>query len=262
MRYTLFILFFAAYSCAYAQYFMFGGYNYAAIDMKGANTIVQEFNLRENHSIGALSNNFHGYRIGLGKYSRHTLMELGFGNLISSQKSSNPNQLKENAEVVVNWMSANGRFGIKPFPKEFFTFGIAMQLGAQRVRYSFGGDYKTPVNQYLIGAEFYLDYAFKIRFLLKKSQRTDFFYLFRIRPYYQLQRKVGLGNFETELNQTPNVAQNAIEDNLSHFGFSISIVVPFISEEDRSYLNGSARKKKKKKKKKKRQQKEAPRGKL
>ena len=259
MRFPLLLVLIAAYSCCHAQYYMFGGYNYAAINMKGANSIVQEFNVRENHSIGTLSNNFHGYRVGMGKYSRHTLMELDFGNLIASQKSSNPNQLKESAEVVVNFMSASGRFGIKPFPKEFFTFGAAMQLGAQRIRYSFGGDYKTPVNQYLIGAEFYIDYAIKIRFLLKKSQRKDFFYLFRIRPYYQVQRKIGIGNFETQLNQTPNVAKNAIEDNLSHFGFNISIVVPFISEDDRSYLFAPARKKKKRKK---RQQKEAPKGRL
>ena len=81
MRFPLLLVLIAAYSCCHAQYYMFGGYNYAAINMKGANSIVQEFNVRENHSIGTLSNNFHGYRVGMGKYSRHTLMELDFGNM-------------------------------------------------------------------------------------------------------------------------------------------------------------------------------------
>lgn len=259
MRFIFLLFFIGSYSTIVGQYYMFGGYNFAAINVQGTNSIVNDFNLRENHSIGSLSNNFHGYRVGMGKYSRNTLMELGFGNLISTQKSSNPNQLKESAEVVVNMMSAHGRFGVKPFAKEFFTFGLAMQLGAQRIRYSFGGDYRTPVNQYLIGAEFYIDYGLKIRFLLKKSQRADYFYLLRIRPYYQLYRKISVSNLETELNETPNVASNAIEDNLSHFGFNISIVVPFIGEEDRSFLFAPT---KKKKKKKKRTQKEAPKGRL
>ncbi|MCH2021690.1 MAG: hypothetical protein MK207_04345 [Saprospiraceae bacterium] len=233
------------YSTTFGQYYMYGGYNYAAIDMKGANTIVATFNETENHSIPPLTNNFHGYRVGVGKYSRHTVMELGFGNLISNQSSSNPNQLKESAEVVVNFMSAHFLLGVKPFPKEFLTCGMAMHLGGQRIRYSFGGDYRSPVNNYIIGTEFYIDYGIKIRFMLKKSQRDKYFYLLRIRPYVHLQSNFAIGNFETELNQTPNVPNNAIEDNMSHFGFQISLVVPFIGEEDRTYLFEPSKKKKK-----------------
>lgn len=259
MRFPFILICLFCSTSTFSQYFMYGGYNFAAIDMKGTNSIVERFNTMENHSIPSLSYNFHGYRVGVGKYSRHTIMELGFGNLISSQVSTNPNQLKESAEIVVNFMSAHGRFGIKPFPKEFFTFGVAVQLGEQRIRYSFGGDYQNPVSRYVIGTEFYIDYGIKIRFLLKKSQRENYFYLLRIRPYIQLHNNFGVGNLETELNKTPNVPVNAIEDNMSHFGFNISIVVPFISEEDRTFLFAPKRKKKKKKK---RSQKERPKGRL
>lgn len=255
MRFLFFII-----SCcfiipsSFGQYYIFGGYNYGAITMKGANAVIETFNERENHSIAPLMNNFHGYRVGVGKYSKYSVMELGFGNLICNQKSTNPNQLKESAEVVVNYMSATARAGVKPFPKHHFTFGAAMHLGTQRIRYSFGGDYQTPVNKYVIAPEFYIDYAIRIKFLLKKSQREKYFYLLRIRPYYQLHSIIGIGNFESELNQTPNVASNAVEDNLSHFGFNVSIVIPFMSDDDRAYLFGPKGKRKRKTKKRNRKE--------
>jgi hypothetical protein len=226
---------------------MFGGYNFGAITMEGTNSIVGTFNSLENHSIQPFKNNFHGYRVGLGKYSEHTIMELGFGNLISSQKSSNPNQLKENAEIVINYMSASARFGYKPFKKHYFTLGAAMHLGAERIRYSFGGDYQTPVLEYTIVPEVYIDYAIRIKFLLKKSQRDKYFYLLRVRPYYQFHQFLAVGDFESELNQTPNIGRNAIEDKMSHFGFNISIVIPFMSDDDRAYLFAPNKPKKKKK---------------
>lgn len=245
----------------YGQYYIFGGYNYGAITMEGSNVIIDAFNLREDHSIAPLTNNFHGYRVGVGKYSKYSVMELGFGNLVSNQKSTNPNQLKESAEVVVNYMSVTARAGVKPFPKHHFTFGAAMHLGAQRIRYSFGGDYQTPVNQYVIAPEFYIDYAIKVKFLLKKSQREKYYYLLRIRPYYQLHAYLETGSFERELNQTPNVPDNAIEDDMSHFGFNISIVIPFMTDSDREYLFAPNRKKSKKSKKTK-NRKEKPKGNL
>lgn len=246
-------------SVSLGQYYIFGGYNYGAITMKGANAIVDAFNIRENHSIAPFANNFHGYRVGAGKYSKYAVAELGFGNLIANEKSSNPNQLKESAEVVINYMSVTGRAGVKPFPKHYFTIGAALHLGAQRIRYSFGGDYETPVNKYVIAPEFYLDYAFRIKFLLRKSQREKYFYLLRIRPYYQWHSIIGIGNFDTQLNQTPNVASNAIEDNMSHFGFNISLVIPFLSDTDRAYLFAPN---KKRKKNRRRDRKAKPKGRL
>jgi len=201
----------------YGQYYIFGGYNYGAITMEGSNAIIDIFNAREDHSIGPLANNFHGYRFGAGKYSKYTVLELGFGNLVANQKSTNPNQLKESAEVVVNYMSATA-----------------------------------------LAPEFYIDYAIKIKFLLKKSQRDQYYYLLRLRPYYQLHAYLESGNFETELNETPNVAFNAIEDDLSHFGFNISIVIPFISDDDRVYLFAP----KKEKQRKVKNRKEKPKGRL
>lgn len=250
MQYLISILFILNASYSWGQFYIFGGYNFGAIEMKGTNVIVDQFNANENHQIPALKNNFHGYRIGIGKYSKNTIMELSFGNLISGQKSTTPNQLKENAEVIVNYMSAAVRFGYKPFPKYFFTVGAAFHLGAERIRYSFGGDYQTPVEEYTIAPEFYIDYAFRIKFLLKKSQREKYFYLLRIRPYYQLHQKLPIGNLETGLNQVPNIGNSAIEDQMSHFGFNISIIIPFINDQDRAYLFKTKKTKKKKKAKK------------
>lgn len=254
--YIVLIFCFFVIPSSFGQYYIFGGYNYGAINMEGSNAVIDAFNARESHTIGPLTNNFHGYRFGAGKYSKYTVLELGFGNLVSSQKSTNPNQLKESAEVVANYMSATARAGVKPFPKHYFTFGAAMHLGAQRIRYSFGGDYQTPVNKYVIAPEFYIDYAIKIKFLLKKSQRDKYYYLLRIRPYYQLHAYLESGNFEAELNQTPNVAMDAIEDDMSHFGFNVSIVIPFISDEDRAYLFTPNKRKQRKNKK------EQPKGRL
>lgn len=242
---------------SFGQYYMFGGYNFAAITLKGSNAIISAFNTRESHNIGSFANNFHGYQVGAGKYSKYTMLELGFGNLVASQKSVNPNQLKETAEVVVNFMSVHAAFGVKPFPKEYFTFGVAMHLGAQRIRYSFGGDYETPVNKYTIAPAFFIEYAIKIKFLLKKSQQDKYFYLLRIRPYYQIHQYLEIGNFETQLNQTPNVAFDAIEDDFSHFGFTVSLVIPFMRDEDREYLFAPPKKSKKQKNRK-----DKPKGKL
>ncbi len=256
MRYYLLVALLYTSSLVSAQYYMFGGYSFGAIDLKGSNTIVGTFNTRENHQIGPLKNNFHGYRAGFGKYSQNTVVELGFGNLISSQKSVNPNQLKENAEVVANAMSVSARVGYKPFKKHYFTFGAALHLGAQRIRYSFGGDYQTPVLQYNIAPEVYIDYAIKIKFLLKKAQRDQYYYLLRIQPYYQFHQFLEVGKFEADLNQIPSIANNAIEDKMNHFGFNISLAIPFMSEEDRAYLFAPS----KKRKKKIRDRKEKPKG--
>lgn len=214
------------------QYYMFGGYNFGAINLEGTNTIIGTFNQNENHQIAPLKNNFHGYRFGIGNYGEYTLIEMGFGNLISSQKSNTPNQLKENAEVVANYMSVSARVGYKPFKKHYFTVGGAFHLGAERIRYSFGGDYQTPVLEYTIAPEVYLDYAIRIKFLLKKAQRDKYFYLLRIRPYYQFHQFLPVGQLETELNQVPNVSKSAIEDKMNHFGINISIVIPFIGEKN------------------------------
>lgn len=250
MRYCFLFVLCCSTFWSFGQYYVFGGYNYGAVTMKGANAIMTQFNQRENHQLPMMQNNFHGYRVGAGRYSKFTIVELDFGNINSVSRSVNPNQLKENVEVIANYMSASIRLGLKPFPKHFFTFGAAMHLGGQRLRYSFGGDYELPVEEYVIAPEVYIDYAIRLKFLLKKSQRADYFYLLRIRPYYQFHTKIPIGNFESEFNGTPNVNKTDIEDNLSHFGIQVSLAIPFITAFDREYLFGPSPKKKRKKKQK------------
>jgi hypothetical protein len=237
----------------WTQYYMFGGYNFGAVNLAGTNGIVSTFNSNENHQIAPLRNNFHGYRFGVGNYGDFTLVELGFGNLISSQKSTTPNQLKENAEVVSNFMSVSARAGYKPFKKHYFTVGGALHLGAERIRYSFGGDYQTPVLEYTFAAEVYMDYALRIKFLLKKSQRDKYFYLLRIRPYYQFHQALAVGTLEAELNQNPTITKRGIEDRMDHFGINISIVIPFIGDDNyKDYVLPPKTPKKKQQKNKKR----------
>lgn len=250
LKLKMLLLLFSISLTSEAQYYMFGGYNYAAIGLKGTDNIVQRFNIAENHNVPSMSYAFHGYQLGFGRFSEHTMMEIGFGNLISNQSSLNTNQLKERAEIVVNYMSAHFRAAYKPFAKIYFNVGAALKLCNFRYRYSFGGDYQTPVEHYQVGLEIFADYALKLKFLLKKSQRKDYYYLLRIQPYYQFLRKVGIGPMETQLNQTPNVTDNSIEDNFSHFGFNISLIIPFISEEDRLFLEAKPKSRKKKNSKK------------
>lgn len=241
-----FILSFQA-TTSEAQFYIFGGYNYGAIQLKGTNEIITGFNELENHQLGAFDFNFHGYRFGGGKYGEFTLVELGFGNLISNNKSQVPNQLKENAEIAANFMSVSARAGIKPFKDQFFTVGLALHLGLERIRYSFGGDYVTPVQNYVIVPEIYVDYAIKLNFLTKKSQRDKILYLLRIRPYFQLHQSLLLGELESGMNQIPLISENAIEDKMDHFGFNISVVIPFMNDEERKRILQSSPKTKKKK---------------
>ncbi len=226
---------------------MFGGYNFAAINLQGSNQIISTFNSVESHSIAPLQNNWHGYRVGVGRYTRHALIELAYGNLVNQQVSINPNQLKERAEVVVNYLSASARVGYKPFLRHHFTVGAALHLGGQRYRYSFGGNYETPIERYVIVPEVYLDYAIRLRFLLKKAQRGDYFYLLRLRPYYQFHATEQVGPFAQNINQTPPDQARALEDNFSHFGFTVSLVIPFLNDDERGYLLKNKQKRLKKK---------------
>ena len=229
-------LLFCFISVASGQYYIFGGYNFAAINLKGSNQIISTFNSVENHSIASLQNNWHGYRVGAGRYTRHALIELAYGNLVNKQISLNPDQLKERAEVVVNYLSASARVGYKPFLRHHFTVGAALHLGGQRYRYSFGGNYETPIERYTIVPEVYLDYAIRLRFLLKKAQRGDYFYLLRLRPYYQFHPTEQIGSFAESINQTPPDQARVLEDNFSHFGFTVSLVIPFLNDDERGYL--------------------------
>lgn len=243
-RSLIFISLFLLHTISYAQFYIFGGYNYGAIQLKGTNEIINSFNELENHQLGPLRYNFHGYRFGGGKYGEFTLVELGFGNLISNQKSQVPNQLKENAEIASNFMSVSARAGIKPIKDQFFTVGLALHLGLERIRYSFGGDYVTPVQNYVIVPELYIDYAIKLNFLTKKSQRDKILYLLRIRPYFQLHQTLIIGELESGMNQIPSISENAIEDKMDHFGFNISLVIPFMNDEERKQILKTKDKKK------------------
>lgn len=195
--------------------------------MPALGRITEAFNARENHNLGAVRS-LNGYRFGFGNYSRWTLIELSGGNLSRTKKSNNPAQLKEQAEVRANFASIQLNFGFRPFAKQYFVAGLGLNLAMQRVRYSFGGDYTTPVLTYTIAPEFFVDYGIKIRFLAKREQRDKIFYLLRLRPSYCLHLfPTDLKKMQQQFNDDPTASGSQWRDNWSGFGFQAGICVPF-----------------------------------
>lgn len=233
-----------------AQYYISAGYAHGFSTMPTTDGIVSDFNTRENHSLGKMTG-LDGYQFAVGMYSDFMMVELGYGNMVKGIKSTNPNQLKENAQVIANQAAVHFNIGYRPFKFHYLTIGGGLLLGQARVRYSFGGDYQVPVKQYNFGAEIFIDYGIRLKFLLKKSQRKELFYLLRIHPYYQFVTDLELRNLETELNQRTDLPEGQYFDNMGHFGVRISLVVPFLpkdEDERRKYFEKPKKKKKKKKK--------------
>ncbi|MCH2043633.1 MAG: hypothetical protein MK212_05785 [Saprospiraceae bacterium] len=210
------------------QLYVFGGYNHGFVQTPNINRSITSFNVNEDHSLKTIKS-LNGYRFGFGSYGRTTLMEMSFGNLARNQRSSNPNQLKENAQVILNHMSVNLNLGFKPFSKQYFTAGIGLAMGQTRLRYSFGGDYQVSVNNYSISPEIFLDYALKIRFLLKKEDRKKMYYMIRVRPYYQFHFASDFSAFEEQFNNTTLTEGQDYSDHLGHIGFRVSLIVPITS---------------------------------
>lgn len=210
---------------SFGQLYVFGGYNHGFVQVPNINRSITSFNTIEDHNLKTIKS-LNGYRFGFGSYGRTTLMELSFGNISRNQRSTNPNQLKENAQVVLNHMSVNLNLGFKPFSQQYFTAGVGLSMGQTRLRYSFGGDYQVSVSTYGISPEVFVDYALKIRFLLKKEDRKKMFYMLRIRPYYQFHFTTDFKAFEEEFNNTTVAAGENFNDALGHVGFRVSLIVP------------------------------------
>jgi len=209
-----------------AQWFVGGGFAQNFKNMPTLNTIVQKFNDNESHTLGKF-NNMSGYHFGIGNYSTFMFMELGMGNMIRVQKSHNPTQLKENALITTNFTSVSMLMGLRPIPNQYFVVGVGTHFGACRIRYSFGGNFQTPVLTYTIAPEFFVDYAFKVRFLLKKESRDKMYYMIRIHPYYQLQFPLDVTKVEKQLNGNTLIKGKELQDNWSNFGIRIGLYVPF-----------------------------------
>lgn len=225
-RFTFLWAFLLAFNPSWAQYYAFGCYAQHFTQMPDMQRITDEFNLRESHTLKPFRTMM-GYRFGFGSYGRWTMIELAYGNSNKVQKSNNPAQLKENAEVRVNFASVQFNMGFRPFARQYFVVGMGLNLGQRRARYSFGGDYTAPVVNYTIVPEFFIDYGLKIRFLAKRDQRDKIFYLLRLRPFYQLHGKLDLQKMQQQFNADETAAANEWEDNWSNFGFQVGIVVPF-----------------------------------
>ena len=190
-----------AMNSAKAQFFAQGGLDLAYSPFEKTNGIIETFNARENHSIPTLVI-MPGYHFGIGKYSEFTRISIGFGTVAKKQTSKNPALLKETVEYAVNITSVDASLGIKPFKRQFHSFGASLHMGQVRHRYSFGGDYIIPISRYGIWGEFFADFAFKFRFLIKKEMREKNFYIFNIKPYYRLNQPVDLHNMERDFNES------------------------------------------------------------
>lgn len=211
---------------SHAQYYAFGGYSHGFVQLPSINRSIDNFNLSENHSLNPIRS-MNGYRFGFGSYGKKSIIELGFSNIVRNQQSKNTSQLKSNAQVVLNYMSVSLNVGWKPFQKQYLTTGLGLTMGQMRLRYSFGGDYKTSVQTSGLSPEFFVDYALKIKFLLKKENRNKMFYLLRIRPYYQVHVRTDFKAFEEELNNPPAMENQDYSNHLSHFGFQATLIIPF-----------------------------------
>jgi hypothetical protein len=253
---TSFFLIFSAFT--FAQFYAEGGYEVAFLNQKETNRILGEFNDREGHNISDFKT-LSGFRFGFGKYGRYTNMEISFGNVFKKQLSINPALLRERAEVIVNTFSFDASVAYRPLKSEFLSVGGALHFGQVRYRYSFGGDYRVPFSQYGIWAEIFSDLAFKFRFLLKKEAREDQFYIFKIRPFYRIHGANDLQKFQQDFNQDTNVKAGERMQALNNFGLRISLLVPFLNQNEKDYYKkGGKLEQEKLKKKMERIEKDAP----
>jgi hypothetical protein len=250
------LLFFSNLVCA--QFYAEGGYELSFLNQKETNRIISEFNDREGHNLADFKT-LSGYRFGFGKYGRFTNMEISFGNIFKKQLSKNPSILRENAEVIVNSFSLDASVAYRPLKSEFFSVGGALHFGQVRYRYSFGGDYRVPIAQYGIWAEIFADLAFKFRFLLKKESRDEQFYIFKIRPFYRLHSSYDLQKFQQDFNNDNTVISGERMQSLNNFGLRISLLVPFLNQDEKEYYKkGGKLEQEKLKKKMERMEKQAP----
>lgn len=227
---TFFLLSFALLFAAIdlcGQAFVSGSFSQHFLSMPRLNSIMDSFNVRENHQLKHVSS-LSGFQFTAGAAQELAIIEFGFANSVRRSKSVTPNQLRETAEVIASYTAATFHVGVRPFLSQYFFVGIGANFGLNRVRYSFGGDYTQPVRRYNLAPEIFVDYSIKIKFLLKQNLRKKTFYLLRIRPFYQVHFPLNVARMEQSFNEnTSVVASNAAyEENWSNFGIRIGLVVP------------------------------------
>jgi hypothetical protein len=210
-----------------AQAFVSGTYSHHFLTMPRLNSIMDSFNLRENHQLKHITS-LSGFQFTAGAVQELAIIEFGFANSVRRIKSITPNQLRETAEVIASYTAATFHVGVRPFLSQYFFVGIGANFGLNRIRYSFGGDYIQPIQRYNLAPEIFVDYSIKIKFLLKQNLRKQTFYLLRIRPFYQVHFPLNVARMEQSFNEnTTVVASNAAyEENWSNFGIRIGLVVP------------------------------------
>ncbi len=226
----------------YAQYQVYGGFEYGFLNLAETNNIIAEFNDRESHSIADFTA-LRGYRFGVGRYAKFANVELGFGSIFNRQRSQNPALLKENVEVLVNLSSLDANVAFRPFQKRFHLIGASLHMGQMRYRYSFGGDYLVPIELYGVWGEVYVDIGIPFRFLIKKEMRDELFYIFRIRPYYKFNANLDISNFQRDFNEDPSVEAGDFMEGLNHFGIRISISVPFLNPTEKELYKRTSKSK-------------------
>lgn len=227
LRILLFLLFLLCSVQLSAQAYAHITYTQHLSPLPITNSIMQRFNDAANHSLEPIQS-LGGYQVGFGSYGWYTLMELNYGNLVSRRQSRNPTQIRENAEVIVNQSTINLNLGLRPITNKHFVIGAGIHLGQTRIRYAFGGNYIESVKPYVMSAQLFTGYAFKSRFLLKKERRPDYYYLIRIRAYYQLQQTVDVQPLEQQLNGAQATPIDNYDENLSAPGLQVSIIAPFM----------------------------------
>ena len=115
-----------------AQAFVSGTFSQHFLSMPRLNSIMDSFNLRENHQLKHISS-LSGFQFTAGAAQELAIIEFGFANSVRRSKSITPNQLRETAEVVASYTAATFHVGVRPFLSQYFFVGTFRTMGEWRL---------------------------------------------------------------------------------------------------------------------------------
>ncbi len=210
--------------------FIFGGGGIGYGSNSSLNQVVNDFNFANEHSVSSF-NTVPSYELGIVHYGKTTSVEVKWGGQGKRNSSKVPGNFIENATVAWRYHYLNLSFGVLPYKDTPLSLGAGVNFGKIRTRYSFGGDFLITDENFLISSDIFLDYTLKVRW--RRSRKP---YLFRIRPYYQFFfLSNDLKELEEGLNNTPDVLQNEIQENFSHFGIRFALMIPLKPNKKRTW---------------------------
>lgn len=243
---SIYLFFFILFSIqTQAQYYITASFLKSFGTYSVINDIKQRFNDDNNHQLKDF-NGFSGFGLGFGKYSKRTLTEVLFVSQGQKRISKTPGQYAENAEVIVRHLGVETNIGYRPFDA-LFTIGAGANLGRFITKQSFGGNFDLLSSDYLLATNIFIDYAIKIKFLIRRRHRDTHHYLFRIRPFYQVfSNSIDLRNLENKLNRNPELPVynstpsefGEFKQKFTNYGIRFSLAIPFVNASKKTIDSG------------------------